>query len=190
MNAHTRRLALALGFFLQGFAPSPTAWAQESTATRAPSPSTPRPAYERLVAFEGTWRRIGEPPERTVVDTCAWLAEGRRHLVCRQRAERPAGASEQMAVYSYRGGDSTYTLTVFLSGGQVWRYAGRPEGSRWTFYLQGNRPDAPPPRLRQIIVALGDTLRFIEEASEDGTTWRLSDPSEDYRSLRVERRPR
>jgi hypothetical protein len=184
-----RRLALALGFFLQGFAPIATAWAQDSSAGRARSPLTPRPAHERLMAFEGTWRRLGEPAERTVIDTCAWLAEGRRHMVCRQRAERPGGASEQMAVYSYRGADSTYTLTVFLSGGQVWRYAGHPEGNRWTFYLQSNRSDATP-RLRQIVVASGDTLRFIEEASEDGNTWRLSDPSEDYRSLRIERRPR
>ena len=190
MNARARRLALALGFLLPGFAPIAPAWAQDSATGRARSPSTPRPAHERLMAFEGTWRRIGEPPERPVIDTCAWLAEGRRHMVCRQRAVRPGGVSEQMAVYSYRGSDSAYTLTVFLSGGQVWRYAGRPEGSRWTFYLQGNLPDAPPPRLRQIVVALGDTLRFIEEVSEDGNTWRLSDPSEDYRSLRVEQRPK
>lgn len=190
MIAHTRWLALAPAFFLLGFAPVATAWAQDSSTARARSASTPRPAHERLLAFEGTWRRIGEPPEQSVTDTCAWLAEGRRHMVCRQRAEAPGRVAEQMAVYSYRGGDSTYTLTVFLAGGQVWRYAGRPEGSRWTFYLQGNRPDAPPPRLRQIVVASGDTLRFIEEASEDGNTWRLSDPSEDYRSVRAAPRRR
>ena len=110
-------------------------------------------------------------------------------MVCRLRAESPRGGSEQMAVYSYRGSDSTYTLTVFLSGGQVWRYAGRPEGSRWTFYQQSNRPDAPS-RLRQVVIASGDTLRFIEEISDDGNAWRLSDPSEDYRAVRIDQRPR
>ena len=189
MNARARRLALALGFLVQGFTPIATAGAQDSSAVRARSPSTPRPAHERLTAFEGTWRRIGEPAGRTVVDTCAWLPEGRRHMVCRLRAERPGGVSEQMAVYSYRGSDSTYLLTVFLSGGQVWRYAGRPEGSRWTFYQQSNRPGTPS-RLRQVVIVSGDTLQFIEEVSEDGNAWRLSDPSEDYRSVRVERRLR
>jgi hypothetical protein len=90
---------------------------------------------------------------------------------------------------NHRGSDSTYTLTVFLSGGHVWRYAGRPEGSRWTFYQQSNRPDTPS-RLRQVVIASGDTLRFIEEVSDDGNAWRRSDPSEDYRSVRVERRPK
>jgi hypothetical protein len=191
MNAHVRRLALTLGgfFFLPSFLPVATARAQDSSATRGPSPSTPGAAHERLTAFEGTWRRISDPGGRTVVDTCAWLAGSRRHMVCRQRVERPGGVSEQMAVYSYRGADSTYTLTVFLSGGQVWRYAGRPEASRWTFYRLSNRPDAPS-RLRQIVVASGDTLRFVEEISEDGSTWRLSDPSEDFRSVRVERSPK
>ena len=178
-----------LGLLPLCFFPMAIASAQDSTASRAPSPSMPRPAHERLTAFEGTWRRIGEPAGHTVVDTCAWLAEGRRHMVCRIRGENPRGATEQMAVYSYRGSDSTYTLTVFLSGGQVWRYAGHVEGSRWTFYQQSNRPDAPP-RLRQVVISSGDTLRFIEEISDDGSAWRLSDPSEDYRSVRVERRPR
>lgn len=171
------------------FLPMAIAWAQDSAPARPPSPLAPRAAHERLTAFEGTWRRIGEPAGHTVVDTCAWLAEGRRHMVCRLRAESPRGGSEQMAVYSYRGSDSTYTLTVFLSGGQVWRYAGRPEGSRWTFYQQSNRPDAPS-RLRQVVIASGDTLRFIEEISDDGNAWRLSDPSEDYRAVRIDRRPR
>jgi len=35
------------------------------------------------------------------------------------------------------------------------------------FYTQANRPDAPP-RLRQVVTALGDTPQFAEEVSEDG----------------------
>jgi len=52
------------------------------------------------------------------------------------------------------------------------------------FYTQANRPDAPP-RLRQVVTALGDTPQFAEEVSEDGGTWRLSDPSESYRAARL-----
>lgn len=86
-------------------------------------------------------------------------------------------------IYSYRRADSTYTVTVLLPGGQVWNYAGRPEGERWVLYLQNARPDRGQ-RLRQVIVTAADTLRFIEEVSENGGPWRLTDPSEDYTYVR------
>jgi hypothetical protein len=41
-----------------------------------------------------------------------------------------------------------------------------------------------------VIVALPDTLHFVEEVSENGGPWRLSDPSEDYRYVKVRGRPR
>jgi len=82
-------------------------------------------------------------------------------------------------IYSYRKADSTYTVTVMLSGGQLWSYAGRPEGDRWMFYLANAGADRAL-RLRQVIVVAADTLRFVEEVSENGGPWRLTDASEDY----------
>jgi hypothetical protein len=86
-------------------------------------------------------------------------------------------------IYSYRRADSTYTVTVLLSGGQVWNYAGRPEGERWMFYLANTAPDRGQ-RLRQVIVTGADTIRFVEEVSENGGPWRLTDKSEDYTYVR------
>jgi hypothetical protein len=146
-------------------------------------PGTSRPNHERLAVFEGTWAKKDLPAGETFRDTCAWLPQGRRHMICRQRAESPRGVTEQMAIFSYRGADSTYLLTVFLANGQVWRYEGRPDGDRWVFELVASRPDSP--RLRQVVMPAGDTIRFIEEVSENGGPWRLSDPSEDYTHVRV-----
>lgn len=158
--------------------------AQDPTAPPRPSsPSSPTPAHERLAAFEGTWIRAGSASDRPSRDTCAWLVGGRRHMICRRVTESMRGAQEQMMIYSYRRSDSTYTATVLLTGGQVWQYAGGPEGDRWVLYLLSTRTDAPQ-RLRQVIVASGDTLRFLEEVSENGGPWRLTDPSEDYKYVR------
>lgn len=151
--------------------------------------STPRPSvpHERLAVFEGTWTRSDVPAGQSFRETCEWLAGNRRHLTCRQRFESPDGVREQMLVYSYQRSDSTYAVTVFLSGGQVWRYAGRPDGDRWVLNHVSNAPDSP--RLRQVISAGKDTLHFREEASENGGPWRLTDPSEDYRYVRVRSTP-
>jgi len=150
---------------------------QGTSAAPLPNgPSTPSPAHERLAVFEGTWTSVDSVPSR---DTCTWLAGGRRHMVCRRVTESARGAREQMMIYSYRKADSAYTVTVVLPGGQVWSYAGRPEGDRWKFYLTNSRADRAL-RLRQVIIAAADTLRFVEEASVDGGPWRLTDPNEDY----------
>ena len=87
-------------------------------------------------------------------------------------------------IYSYRRADSMYTVTVMLPGGQLWSYAGRPEGNRWTFYIANSGADRAI-RLRQVIVVAADTLRFVEEASENGGPWRLTDVSEDYVYVRT-----
>jgi len=149
----------------------------------APMQATPRPAHERLAILEGTWTKKNLPAGETFRDTCAWLPEGRRHMICRQRAESARGVTEQMVIFSYRGVDSTYLLTVFLANGQVWRYEGRPDADRWVFDLVPTRSDAP--RLRQVLIPAGDTIRFLEEVSENGGPWRLSDPSEDFTYVRA-----
>lgn len=147
--------------------------------------AAPKPApHERLSVFEGTWARADAAPGDTFRDTCAWMAGGRRHMICRQRSESATGPREQMVIYSYRGRDGTYTITVLLSGGQIWRYEGGPQGDRWIFNRAGDRPDSTQ-RLRQIVVPTGDSIHFREEISENGGAWRLTDPGEDYKYVRV-----
>lgn len=152
---------------------------------QAADPRTPRPAHERLAVFEGTWRNTDPAQADSVVEACAWLEGGRRHMVCRQRWNSPARTMEHATIYSYRGRDSTYIVTALLGTGQVWTYHGRPDGNRWTFDLQGDRPDHPQ-RLRMIVTVAADTIHFVEESSVDGGPWRTT---EDYRHVRVAKVP-
>jgi hypothetical protein len=148
-------------------------------------PHAPRPAHERLAVLEGTWRNTDPAEADVFVEVCGWLDGGRRHMICRPRWNSPAGPVENRTIYSYRGRDSTYIVTALLATGQVWTYHGRPDGNRWTFNLQGDRPNNPQ-RLRMILTIAGDTIRFVEESSENGGPWRTT---EDYRHVRVSRVP-
>lgn len=152
-----------------------------AATAQAPNPRTPRPTHERLAVFEGTWRNADPAEADRFIETCAWLEGGRRHLICRPRWTTPSGPVQHQTIYSYRGRDSTYLVTTFLATGGVWRYHGRPDGNRWIFDLQSDRPD-PPQRLRMILTVAADTIHFVEESSERGGPWQVT---EDYRSVRV-----
>lgn len=159
-------------------APGPAA--AQATTARPGDPARARPAHERLAVFEGTWRAL-DPADPGFQEVCSWLHGGRRHMICRSRRQTPTGHVEQQVAYSYRGRDSTYIVTAFLPTGQVWRYLGRPEADRWTFDLQGDVPGNAQ-RLRMVVTVAADTIRFVEESSEDGGPWRVT---EDYRHVRV-----
>jgi hypothetical protein len=146
-------------------------------AQATPPPQQGRPV-ERLSVFEGTWGREGTPTDK-FKETCAWLAGGRRHLVCDTETQRPDGASRMLRVHSYRGG--TYTVFVAIGDGPTMTYAGGSDGDRWIFNLQSDRPDNPQ-RLRQIITPTKDRIRFVEESSENGGPWKTT---EDYSYVRV-----
>lgn len=152
---------------------------------QAADPRRPRLVHERLAVFEGTWRNTDPAAADSIVEVCAWLEGGRRHMVCRQRWNLPARTVEHATIYSYRGRDSTYIVTALLATGQVWTYHGRPDGNRWTFDLQSNRPDNPQ-RLRMIVTVVADTIHFVEQSSEQGGPWKIT---EDYRHVRVAKVP-
>jgi len=151
--------AVIVTLFVAASAFSVVARVLSAAPLQGTAPRTARPAHERLAVLEGTWTKENLPAGESFRDTCAWLPEGRRHMICVQRAESPRGASEQMAIFSYRGADSTYLLTVLLANGQVWRYEGRPDADRWIFELVSSQPGSP--RIRQILIPAGDTIRFL-----------------------------
>ena len=184
MNLHLCPATITMAALLAAM-PGVRAQAQEAGAN---SPITPSPAHERLAVFEGSWIEAGAPADRASRDSCAWLVGGRRHMICRRVTASATGSRELMMIYSYRRSDSTYTVSVLLPGGQVWQYAGRPEGNRWVLYFVNDRPEGAP-RLRQVITTVADTLHFVEEASVSDGPWLLTDASEDYRYVRARSTP-
>ena len=181
MSHPTLRATVLMMTTVLAAAPAPLAAQNTPSTARPGSPGAP---YEHLAVFEGTWREVDAPMDRSSRDTCEWLAGGHRHMICRRVTQTVSGPREHMMIYSYRRSDSTFTSTVFLSGGQVWSYSGRPEGNRWVFYLASSR-SRQPQRLRQVITTNADTLHFVEEVSENDGPWKLTDPSEDYKYVRV-----
>ena len=144
-------------------------------------PRAPRPAHELLSVFEGTWRRADSADSGAVTETCSWLEGGRRHMICVPRRQTASGILEQRTIYSYRGRDSTYIVTALLATGQVWTYLGRPDGNKWVFDFQADRPNNAQ-RLRMVVTVARDTIHFVEESYEGGGPWRIT---EDYRHVRV-----
>ena len=153
----------------------------ESAMAQSSPPMTQRPQHEQLAAFEGTWRSTDPADSAVFQEACGWMSGGRRHMVCTPRWNRPDGVVQHQTIYSYRGRDSTYIVTTFLATGPVWTYHGRRSGAQWIFDLQSDRANNPQ-RLRMVVTIARDTIRFVEESSENGAPWRVT---EDYRHVRV-----
>ena len=166
---------------------------QDSIRPARRNPADPSAPHERMAVFEGTWTMApgayfesGPQPAGQGEETCAWLPGGRRHMVCRRWTQREGSdvRREAINVMSYRGRDSTYIAHFAFPDGQTLTYHGRIEGERWVMNLQPTPLFPATLRLRTIITSEPDGLRFVEEASEDGGAWRVT---EDYRYRRVER---
>src|SRR5262245_45763221 len=145
----------------------------------APAAAQTTPPAERLAVFEGTWAREGAPATETLRETCAWLAGGRRHMVCQSEQKTPQGSVANLRVHSYR--QQTYVVHSVMGNGPAWTYTGGPEGDRWIFNFQSGRTDNPP-QLRIVITPTRDRMRFVEESSTNGGPWQTT---EDYTMVRV-----
>lgn len=143
-----------------------------------PAAQSPPPA-DRLSVFEGTWTREDTPANATFRETCAWLAGGRRHLVCQAEFKSPNRTGQMIRVHSYR--QQTYVVVAFMGDAPTFTYTGGPEGERWVFNLQSDRPDNPQ-RLRIVITPTNDRIRFVEESSDNNGPWKTT---EDYTYVRV-----
>ena len=97
-----------------------------------PKPTEPSLPHERLAFFEGDWTTADATPG-AFRETCAWLPERRRHMVCRARWNTPEGAYEGLSIFSYDYASGDYLYHGFRSGGAVVPQRGRPDGAGWLF---------------------------------------------------------
>ena len=184
-------LVSVLHVVLLGAILASSAAAQEPRPRQRPDPATPSPAYERMKLFEGTWVPDpdtsvsgGRAPGAGLVETCAWLVGGRRHMVCRTSypVEGSSSPRESMYILSYREADSTYIAHFAFPQGDNLVYHGRPEGDRWVLDLQPSPLLPANKRFREIITVVPGGLRYVEEQSVDGGPWTVT---EDYRRRRI-----
>lgn len=170
---------------------SSSASGQNASPARPADPLVPSAPHERMTFFEGTWAmepgayfKSGAPPSSAHEETCAWLAGGRRHMVCRSWRERPGDGVRREAIYilSYDEHDAAYIAHFAFAGGATLTYRGRVEDDRWVMDMQPTPLLPPNDRFRTTITKLPSGLRFIEEHSVGGGPWTVT---EDYRYRRV-----
>lgn len=137
----------------------------------AAAQNRPRP-HERLAFFEGTWTDSARAGYR---ETCSWLAPERRVLACHAGWNAGDRRVEALAVYSYERRDSTYVYYGAFPNG-TFHLVGRPDGDGWRFEPAG-QTDEHPLRLRYHLTPVDGGIRHVEEASENGGPWRVT---EDY----------
>lgn len=104
-----------------------------SQAADLPSPLERSEPHEALAFYEGTWTILDKGHEG-YRETCSWLGEGRRHIVCRARVQTAEGPRESLGVYSYDRTRGEYLYHGFGARGTVSTERGQriPNGFHFT----------------------------------------------------------
>ena len=140
-------------------------------AQSRPSPNTASAPHERLAFFEGTWISTDSKPEDNFRETCAWLAQGRRHMVCRVQWQSLTGPREGFSVFSYDSAAGEYLYHGFRSGGAVVTHRGNPHGVGWQFTSErGEGLDRVQTRIT-IEPATEGGFRLLEESATGHGPW-------------------
>lgn len=139
---------------------------------RPPSnPAEASPAHERLKFFEGAWTIVETTPEENFSETCAWLPEGRRHMVCRSRITTRAGWTEEgMSIFSIDPATGDTLYTGFRAGGAVAPIRGVVHGEGWQFNDEEGS-GAERFRTRITITPTAKGFDFLQEVSNGDGPW-------------------
>lgn len=144
------------------------------TAVRAQTPMTPSDPHERLALFIGTWTVTEWPPEERFLETCEWLASGRRHVVCRSSWIATSGPREGLSIFSYRPADATYVYQGFRPGGGTQTLHGKlsADGQAWEFGGdEGRGAERRRTQVRIVPVPDGGFLFTERSARGDSDDW-------------------
>ena len=144
-----------------------------------PQPMERSEPHEALAFYEGTWTVPGKQDWR---ETCSWLAEGRRHIVCRPRWQFADGVLEGLTVFSYDEKSGEYLSYRFKPGGRVSteRCQRIPRGFR-CMNEHGTGADRVRERFTIEEVVAGRVSTVFETAKGDGP-WVIEDKSEYLRT--------
>ncbi len=148
------------------------------------SPALPSEPHEALAFFEGHWTTSDSTPEDDFKETCAWLAEGRRHMVCRATWKARTGRREGLSIFSHDPETGEYLYHGFRAGGAVVTHKGQrlPEG--WSFTsARGTGPDRVQTRVT-IERTTPDRFSFMSETARGDDAWSVGARFDYVRVLR------
>lgn len=133
-------------------------------------PSEPLQPYEALAFYEGTWTLLSKGHEG-YRETCSWLPEGRRHIVCRARGPTPTGVRESLGVYSYDPARGAYLYHGFGSRGTVSIEVGHRIADGFHFTSErGTGADRVRTRFT-IVQGAGGRVNTVSEVSKGEGPW-------------------
>ena len=150
------------------------AYSQPATppATR---PATLSEPHEALAFFEGTWTTSDSTPDDDFRETCAWLSEGRRHMICRSRWRAEDGRREGLSIFSHDPSTSEYRYHGFRSGGAVIVQKGQRLPRGWLFTSdRGTGADRVQSRVT-IEKTAQDRFSFLRESAKSDNPWVVAD---------------
>lgn len=148
------------------------------------SPATPSEPHEALAFFEGTWTTSDSTPEDDFKETCAWLAEGRRHMVCRSSWRTETGRRDGLSIFSYDLASNEYRYHGFRSGGAVVTHKGQRLPNGWLFTSdRGAGADRIQTRVTIEKTAEG-RFSFLSENAKGDSPWVMAAKFEYVRAAR------
>lgn len=140
-------------------------------AQPATTPMTVSAPHEALTFFEGSWTIEERPLAHGLVETCAWLPAGRRHMVCRSTWRVATGEREGWSIFSYRASDSTYLYYGLRAGGTVEPMHGRKLADGWEFISESGA-GAARQRARVTITQLAaQRFRLVAATAVGDGSW-------------------
>jgi hypothetical protein len=140
-----------------------------------PQPAGPPSAlsepHEALAFFEGTWTTSDATPEDDFRETCTWLPEGRRHMICRSRWRTEAGYREGISIFSFDPPTGEYRYHGFRSGGAVVTQKGQRLPNGWLF-TSDRSAGADRVQTRVTIERTApDRFSFLSESARGDNPW-------------------
>lgn len=141
------------------------------TLGQEPAPSVPSAPHERLAFFEGTWTVAELPPEQSFRETCSWLTDGRRHMLCRSRWTTPTGPREGLSIFSYSHDTADYLYHGFRAAGSVVTHRGVQKDDGWLFTSEQGEGSAKTMTRITIARVAGGDMQFTQESTTGGGPW-------------------
>jgi hypothetical protein len=133
---------------------------------------TPSDAHEALAFFEGSWTIQERAAAARLIERCAWLNAGRRHMICHSTWQVTSGPREGVSIFSFRASDSTYLYYGLRPSGAVEHMSGQRTADGFVF-TSATGEGATRQRTRVTIRATaGAGFRFVAESSVGDGPWK------------------
>ena len=127
--------------------------------------------HEALAFYEGTWTLLNGKPEEGFRETCSWLAEGHRHMVCRARWQTADGPRKTLGIYSYDASTGEYQFHGFAASGAVVKERVKRHPKGWV-YTTERGTGAERVRTRETLEeTVEGRVSSVHETAKDEGPW-------------------